>query len=184
MSAVWVSPSMMLTAGPSLNAHLWYESFTASDNSALLCMYSSNCSQNYHNCWMCPSNVGTLIFGKHIPSLIGMVGASIAEESKLLMFTPVIRRVLEICDLWESTIVLLCRDASGSKWPAVLKLWGQLLENHSKMSQNTYKNLWYTIAKNAPRILLPHSEAEKSKFEIFEFVNLLSSSSSRVTQKP
>ena len=38
--------------------------------------------------------------------------------------------------------------------------------------------------KNAPRVLLPHSEAENRKLKIFNFVILLSSSSSRVTQKP
>ena len=37
------------------------------------------------------------------------------------------------------------------------------------------KSLCYTIVKNAPRVLLPHSEAEKRKLENFDFVILLSS---------
>ena len=37
------------------------------------------------------------------------------------------------------------------------------------------------IAKNAPRVLLPHSEADKRKLEIFNFV-ILFSSSSHITQ--
>ena len=49
------------------------------------------------------------------------------------------------------------------------------------------KSLCYTIIKNAPRVLLPHSAAEERKPENFDFVILLSSSlssSSRVTRKP
>ena len=52
------------------------------------------------------------------------------------------------------------------------------------------KSLCYTIVKNAPRVLLPHSEAEKRKLENFDFVILVSSSSSLlsssslITQKP
>ena len=45
------------------------------------------------------------------------------------------------------------------------------------------KSLAYTIVKNAPRVLLPHSEVEKRKLENFDFVNLLSSSSC-ITEKP
>ena len=41
---------MTLYVGPSFNASLRYESFAASDNSALLCTYSSNCSQNDCHC--------------------------------------------------------------------------------------------------------------------------------------
>ena len=37
------------------------------------------------------------------------------------------------------------------------------------------KSFCYTIVKNAPRVLLTHSEAEKRKLEIFDFVIFLSS---------
>ena len=37
------------------------------------------------------------------------------------------------------------------------------------------KSLCYTIVKNAPKVLLPHSEAEKGKYENFDFAILLSS---------
>ena len=36
----------------------------------------------------------------------------------------------------------------------------------------TEKTICYTIVKNDPRVLLPHSEAEKRKLEIFDFVIL------------
>ena len=63
---------------------------------------------------------------------------------------------------------------------------GHLYLRYGSSSENTRqsepKHL-QTIIKNALRVLLPHSEAEKSKPEIFDFVVLLSSSS-HVTQKP
>ena len=43
--------------------------------------------------------MGTLILGKRIPPLTGMVDASVAEESNVLIFRPVLKIVAsEICD--------------------------------------------------------------------------------------
>ena len=39
------------------------------------------------------------------------------------------------------------------------------------------KSICYTIVNNVPRVLLPHSEAEKKELEYFNFAILLSSSS-------
>ena len=58
---------MISSAGPFFNASLRYASFTASENSALVCTYSSNCSQNDLHCRIFPSKVGTSILGSLIP---------------------------------------------------------------------------------------------------------------------
>ena len=39
----------------------------------------------------------------------------------------------------------LFRNESGSKWPPVLKLWEQLCKNHSKVSQNTYRQKAFAL---------------------------------------
>ena len=63
----------------------------------------------------------------------------------------------------------------GFKWPPVLKVWKQLCNNDSKVSQNTYRQKAFAVLllKHAPRVQLPNSDAEKNKHENFNFVILL-----------
>ena len=71
----------------------------------------------------------------------------------------------------------------GSKRSPVLTVWGQLCDNHSK---NALKLLQTKcLVKNVAGVQLPHTITEKNKHKNFDFVILLSSSSSsRVTEKP
>ena len=61
--------------------------------------------------------------------------------------------------------------------------YGSSSEKTTAKSAKTLTDKNPTIDKNAPRVLLPYSEAEKRKLENFDFVILLSSSSC-ITQKP
>ena len=79
----------------------------------------------------------------------------------------------------------LCREGLGSKWPSVLKVWEQLCANHSRVSQNTYRQKAFAILwlKMPQEFCSPYSQLEKNKLENFILLSFLLTSSC-ITQKP